>query len=120
MADVRGRSADARGAEGLHEALGGLAVVHFTVDLRRANGRERADTGDGAQDLRRGRRHERQDRTGGTDSRGSTKQGMLESSNVDPTRELIELIRTQRAFEFNSQSIKAADEALRSVAELRR
>jgi flagellar basal-body rod protein FlgG len=56
----------------------------------------------------------------GTDSRGSVKQGMLESSNVDPTRELIELIRTQRAFEFNSQSIKAADEALRSVAELRR
>ncbi len=55
----------------------------------------------------------------GADSRGSVKQGMLESSNVDPTRELIELIRTQRAFEFNSQSIKAADESLRSVSQLR-
>jgi flagellar basal-body rod protein FlgG len=48
------------------------------------------------------------------------KQGFLESSNVDPTRELIELIRTQRAFEFNSQSIRAADESLRSVATIRR
>jgi flagellar basal-body rod protein FlgG len=44
---------------------------------------------------------------------------MLEESNVDPTSELINLIRTQRAFEFNSQSIKAADETLRSVAQLR-
>ena len=55
----------------------------------------------------------------GTDSRGTLKQGMLEESNVDPTSELINLIRTQRAFEFNSQSIKAADETLRSVAQLR-
>lgn len=55
----------------------------------------------------------------GSDSRGTLKQGMLEESNVDPTRELIELIRTQRAFEFNSQSIRAADEALKSVAQLR-
>ncbi|MDX2148854.1 MAG: flagellar basal-body rod protein FlgG [Planctomycetota bacterium] len=56
----------------------------------------------------------------GTDRRGKLKQGFLESSNVDPTRELIELIRTQRAFEMNSQSIRAADEALRSIAQLRR
>jgi flagellar basal-body rod protein FlgG len=54
------------------------------------------------------------------DGRGSIKQNFLESSNVDPTRELIELIRTQRAFEMNSQSIRSADEALRSVAQLRR
>ena len=38
---------------------------------------------------------------------------MLEASNVEPVRELIELIRTQRAFELNSQSIQSADEALR-------
>jgi flagellar basal-body rod protein FlgG len=54
------------------------------------------------------------------DGRGSIQQSFLEASNVDPTRELIELIRTQRAFEMNSQSIRAADEALRSVAQLRR
>lgn len=56
----------------------------------------------------------------GADGRGSIKQNFLESSNVDPTRELIELIRTQRAFEMNSQSIRTADETLRSVAQLRR
>lgn len=56
----------------------------------------------------------------GTEGRGSLQSGFLESSNVDPTRELIDLIRTQRAFEMNSQSIRAADEALRSVAQLRR
>jgi flagellar basal-body rod protein FlgG len=54
------------------------------------------------------------------DDRGSLQQSFLESSNVDPTRELIELIRTQRAFEMNSQSIRAADEALRTIAQLRR
>lgn len=54
------------------------------------------------------------------DDRGSVKQGFIETSNVDPTRELIELIRVQRAFEMNSQSIKAADETLRTVAQLRR
>jgi flagellar basal-body rod protein FlgG len=54
------------------------------------------------------------------DDRGSLIQGSLESSNVDPTRELIELIRVQRAFEMNSQSIRAADDTLRAVAQLRR
>ncbi|QOJ01776.1 MAG: flagellar basal-body rod protein FlgG [Phycisphaeraceae bacterium] len=56
----------------------------------------------------------------GTDNRGRIRQGMIESSNVDPTRELIDLIRTQRAFEMNSQTIRAADDTLRTVAQLRR
>lgn len=56
----------------------------------------------------------------GTDNRGGLLQNFLEASNVDPTRELISLIQTQRAFEMNSQSIRAADETLRSVATLRR
>ncbi len=51
---------------------------------------------------------------------GSIAQRQLEASNVDPTLELIKLIRTQRAFEMNSQSIRAADETLRAVAQLRR
>ncbi len=55
----------------------------------------------------------------GTDNRGTLKQGMLEASNVDPTKELIELIRTQRAFDMNSQTIRAADEVLRTVSQLR-
>lgn len=55
----------------------------------------------------------------GTQNFGSIRGSMLEGSNVDPARELIELIRTQRAFEMNSQSIRAADETLRTVSQLR-
>ncbi|MFG0305993.1 MAG: flagellar basal-body rod protein FlgG [Phycisphaerales bacterium JB040] len=54
------------------------------------------------------------------ENRGGILQGMLERSNVDPTRELIGLITTQRAFEMNSQSIRAADETLRAIGQLRR
>lgn len=56
----------------------------------------------------------------GEENRGIIRQGFLESSNVDPTRELIELIRTQRAFEINSQSIRAADEVLQQIGNIRR
>ncbi|MHC5110815.1 MAG: flagellar basal-body rod protein FlgG [Planctomycetota bacterium] len=55
-----------------------------------------------------------------TDGLGSLEQGMLEQSNVDPVRELIDLITTQRAFELNSQSIQSADESLQIVSNLRR
>lgn len=51
---------------------------------------------------------------------GRIRQGIIEGSNVDPTTELINLIRTQRAFEMNSQSIRTADEVLQQVAQLRR
>ncbi|MCA9312240.1 MAG: flagellar basal-body rod protein FlgG [Phycisphaerales bacterium] len=53
------------------------------------------------------------------DGLGGLLQGFLEGSNVDPTFELINLIRTQRAFEMNSNVIRAADETLRAVAQLR-
>lgn len=56
----------------------------------------------------------------GTDNRGALKQGLLEASNVDPTFELIEMIRTQRSFEMNSNSIRAADATLQAIAQLRR
>lgn len=56
----------------------------------------------------------------GEESRGTLLQNILETSNVDPTRELIDMIRTQRAFEMNSNSIRAADDTLRAVAQLRR
>jgi flagellar basal-body rod protein FlgG len=55
-----------------------------------------------------------------TDGLGATVQGSLEMSNVDPVRELIDLITTQRAFELNSQAIQSADESLQIVANLRR
>src|SRR4051794_8745838 len=54
---------------------------------------------------------------GGT---GQILQGFLESSNVDPVKELVTLIKTQRAFELNSQSIQTADQALQTIGNLRR
>lgn len=60
------------------------------------------------------------DGTPQTDGLGSINQGSLEMSNVDPVRELIDLITTQRAFELNSQSVQSADESLQTVSNLRR
>jgi flagellar basal-body rod protein FlgG len=56
----------------------------------------------------------------GEENRGTIKQNFLEGSNVDPTTELIELIRTQRAFEMNSNTIRAADETLRTISQMYR
>jgi flagellar basal-body rod protein FlgG len=41
---------------------------------------------------------------------GTIQQGYLESSNVDPVKEITELISAQRAYEMNSKVIQAADE----------
>jgi flagellar basal-body rod protein FlgG len=54
---------------------------------------------------------------GGT---GTILQSFLEGSNVDPVKELVTLIKTQRAFELNSQSIQTADQALQTIGNLRR
>jgi flagellar basal-body rod protein FlgG len=54
----------------------------------------------------------------GTDGLGLLLQGNLELSNTDPVRELVELIRTQRAFELNSQSIQTADGTLDTLNQL--
>jgi len=51
---------------------------------------------------------------------GQLIQGFLEASNVDPVKELVTLIKTQRAFELNSQSIQTADQALQTIGNLRR
>ncbi len=56
----------------------------------------------------------------GSDGLGTLQQSSLESSNVEPVTELIDLITTQRAFEMNSQVISAGDDILELVATLRR
>jgi flagellar basal-body rod protein FlgG len=58
--------------------------------------------------------------TPGSGPLGSLHSNYLESSNVELVEELVNMIRAQRAFEFNSQSIKTADEMLQVVANLRR
>lgn len=42
-------------------------------------------------------------------------QGYLENSNVDPVKEITELISAQRAYEMNSKIIQAADDMLGTV-----
>lgn len=54
------------------------------------------------------------------DGLGEIMQSHLEGSNVDPVRELVELIFTQRGFELNSQSIQSADQTMQVVNNLRR
>lgn len=56
----------------------------------------------------------------GENGTGVIRSGTLEGSNVDPVKELVTLIKTQRSFELNSQSIQTADQALQTIANLRR
>ena len=51
---------------------------------------------------------------------GRLRQATLEGSNVNVVSEIVELIETQRAFEFNAQTIRAADEMLQLIGNLRR
>ncbi len=57
---------------------------------------------------------------GGPTGLGKLTQGMLEVSNVEPVHELVDLIKTQRNFELNSQIIQAADQMLQLISNLRR
>ena len=47
---------------------------------------------------------------------GKILQGYLEASNVDPVKEITELISAQRAYEMNSKVIQAADEMAATVS----
>ena len=51
---------------------------------------------------------------------GVLRQGALETSNVDLVRELTDMIKAQRAYEINSESIRTADEMLQTAGNLRR
>jgi flagellar basal-body rod protein FlgG len=56
----------------------------------------------------------------GQNGLGIIRQGSLEKSNVEPVREMIDLITTQRGFELNSQAIQASDQILQQIVNLRR
>lgn len=51
---------------------------------------------------------------------GYLQQGALELSNVDLTRELTQMIATQRAFQANSKTVRTADEMLQEILQLKR
>ena len=52
----------------------------------------------------------------GENGLASIQQGYLENSNVDPVKEITELISAQRAYEMNSKVIQAADDMYGTVA----
>jgi flagellar basal-body rod protein FlgG len=56
----------------------------------------------------------------GQDGLGTLRQNFLEASNVEPVRELVDLITTQRTFELNSQAVQVADQSWQLVNNLRR
>ena len=56
----------------------------------------------------------------GEESMGTILHKFLESSNVNPTNELVSLITTQRAFELNSQTVQAANETMQVISNLRK
>jgi len=57
--------------------------------------------------------------TPGENNLGSLEQGFLESSNVKVVEEMVDLITTQRAYEFNSKSVQTADQMLRTTTQLK-
>jgi flagellar basal-body rod protein FlgG len=56
--------------------------------------------------------------TAGQNGTGLLQQAFLERSNVDAVGELVNLILAQRAFEFNTRSVRASDEMLASATQL--
>lgn len=52
----------------------------------------------------------------GDPSFGTLKQGYLENSNVDPVKEITELITAQRSYEMNSKVIQAVDEMYSTIS----
>ncbi|MFP4458133.1 MAG: flagellar basal-body rod protein FlgG [Candidatus Zixiibacteriota bacterium] len=56
----------------------------------------------------------------GEEGAGIIKQGYLEQSNVSSVEEMVTLMSCQRAYEINSKSIKAADQVLGTISDLRR
>ncbi|GHD57190.1 flagellar basal-body rod protein FlgG [Jeongeupia chitinilytica] len=54
----------------------------------------------------------------GTNGLGAINQGYVETSNVNVTEELVNLIEAQRAYEINSRAVKTSDEMLQRLSNL--
>ena len=46
---------------------------------------------------------------------GAIKQGMLETSNVNVTEELVNLIQSQRIYEMNSKVLSTVDDMMSNI-----
>lgn len=57
---------------------------------------------------------------GGIDGNGEVLQGYLETSNVDPVKEITQLITAQRGYELSSKVIQAGDEMMQTANQAKR
>ena len=55
----------------------------------------------------------------GTGTLGALQSSAVESSNVDLTAELVNMISAQRVYQANAQTIKTADQLLQTIVNLR-
>ncbi|MGC3874863.1 flagellar hook protein FlgE [Halomonas sp. GXIMD04776] len=92
--------------------LGTISLANFRnpEGLKPVGDNAWAETGDSGQALL-GR--------AGTGMLGSIESGVVETSNVDLTRELVDLIIAQRNFQANTNSVRTQSEVLESVVNLR-
>ncbi|GAB7125963.1 flagellar basal-body rod protein FlgG [Silvimonas sp. JCM 19000] len=56
--------------------------------------------------------------TPGTNGLGAINQGYIETSNVNVTEELVNMIQAQRAYEINSRSVQTSDQMLQKLTQL--
>ena len=106
----RARSTPARRAPSAPQLLGQLSLVDFANDAGLqplGNNLYRETTASGSPI----------EGVAGDPGFGSIHQGYLEESNVDPVREITELISAQRAYEMNSKVIQAADDMQKQVSQ---
>ncbi|GAA5785872.1 flagellar basal-body rod protein FlgG [Chitiniphilus shinanonensis] len=54
----------------------------------------------------------------GTNGLGAINQGYVETSNVNVTEELVNMIQAQRAYEINSRAVRTSDEMLQRLTQL--
>lgn len=102
----------ARYTNGQTRARGQIALVNFAnpQGLASIGGNAWAETSQSGQPL-----------VGapGSASLGSIQSGALEQSNVDLTAELVNMIMAQRSYQANSQTVRAQDQILQTITNLR-
>jgi len=102
----------ARFTNGRSEALGQVALSNFTnlQGLRQLGDTSWAETFSSGDAIRG---------APGTASFGQIQSGALESSNVDLTQQLVNMITAQRNFQANAQVISTADQVTQAIINLR-
>lgn len=101
-----------RYSNGLTRAQGQIVLANFTNSqgLQPLGNSSWAETADSGQPLVG---------TANTGSFGTLQSGAVEDSNIDLTAELVAMITAQRVYQANAQTIKAQDQVLQTIVNLR-